>query len=542
MKKLSVLLMLALVAMQLQAQQYKYYVQFSDKDGSPYSLSEPTAFLSQRSLDRRSAKGIPLDSLDLPVNPSYVQQAAAAVNATVRYTLRWMNGAVIATPTAINTAILTALPFVDTAFCVCDSPDGPFGENLSDVSLPGENYSPDEPFSDKWYGNHWITASRMGGDKVNRAGYTGAGVMVGIICLGYYKVDEVPALARLRDEGRIVATRDFDNPDRSIYEPHHERGTCILQNMAAYNPGHYVGCAYDASYVLVAAENDSYEQPVEAYNLVAAYEYLDSIGADMVVNDLFYKDFDMPEQSFLPSQLDGSSTFLSSSLNTAADKGMAFFCNVLDVNLGNFNAPNDALGVMIVGAIHGNGDPQEDMMHGPTIDGRIKPDVCIFNDGCLNYSGRMIFKRFSFSVGNVASLAACALQKHPEWTSWQLLDSIRSWGSNAATPNNAVGWGETDFSKMLSRSEVGIDEPQAGNSTLRIYPNPATEMVTIAGNVENATVEILDMLGRTMLERKVNDSNETKIDVSTFAPGLYIVRIRNANGDASDVTRSMMVR
>ena len=534
--------MLALVAMQLQAQQYKYYVQFSDKNGSPYSLSEPTAFLSQRSLDRRTAKGIALDSLDLPVNPSYVQQAAAAVNATVRYTLRWMNGAVIATPAAINTATITALPFVDTAFCVSDSPDGSFGESLNNTSLPGTNYNSDVPFSDGWYGNHWITTQRMGGDKVNSAGYTGAGVMVGIISLGYYKVDEVPALARMRNEGRIVATRDFDNPNRSVYEPRYERGTCILQKMAAYNPGHYVGCAYDASFVLVAAENPSYEQLVEAYNIVAAYEYLDSMGVDMVVNDLIYLDFDMPEQSFLPSQLDGHSIFVSRSLNTAADKGMAFFGNVQDINMGNFYAPNDAPGIMIVGAIHGNGTPQEDMMGGPTLDGRIKPDVCVFDDGCLNYQGRMIFKRFSLCVGNVASAAACALQKHPEWTVWQLQDSIRAWGNNAANPNNEVGWGEPDFSKMLDPDELGIDEPQAVSTSLRIYPNPATEMVTIEGNMENATIEILDMMGRTVLVHKANSSCETQIDVSTLTSGLYIVKMHNANGDTSTATLSIMAR
>ena len=85
-----------------------YYVQFTDKDGSPYTLSEPTAYLSQRSIDRRTAKGIALDSLDLPVNPSYVQQAAEAVDATVRYTLRWLNGTVIASPAAIDVSTLTS--------------------------------------------------------------------------------------------------------------------------------------------------------------------------------------------------------------------------------------------------------------------------------------------------------------------------------------------------------------------------------------------------------------------------------------------------
>lgn len=82
MKKVAVFLVLALVAIQFQAQQYKYYVLFSDKDGSPYSLSDQTTFLRQRSIDCRAAKGIALDSFTLPVNPTYVQQAAAAVNAT----------------------------------------------------------------------------------------------------------------------------------------------------------------------------------------------------------------------------------------------------------------------------------------------------------------------------------------------------------------------------------------------------------------------------------------------------------------------------
>ncbi len=145
-------------------------------------------------------------------------------------------------------------------------------------------------------------------------------------------------------------------------------------------------------------------------------------------------------------------------------------------------------------------------------------------------------------VGNVASTAACALQKHPEWSSWQLLDTIRSWGNNAANPNNQIGWGEPDFSKMLDPDEVGIDDPQANNAALIVYPNPATEIVTIAGNMANATVEVLDMMGRTVLVHKANSSCETQIDISTLTPGLYIVQMHNANGDTSTATLSIMAR
>ena len=220
---------------------------------------------------------------------------------------------------------------------------------------------------------------------------------------------------------------------------------------------------------------------------------------------------------------------------------MAFFGNVQDVIMGSLNTPNDARGMMLVGGIHGNGTPQEDMIPGPTIDGRIKPDVCVFNDGFLNYEGRMVYLRFSFSVGNVASLAACVLQKHPEWTAWQLQDSIRSWGSNAANPNNQIGWGSPDFSKMLDPGEVGIEEPQASNSTLRIFPNPATEMVTIQG-IGNSTVEILDRMGRTVLSHKATGSHEVRLDVRNLAPGLYIVRSRTADGTTSAATFCIMAQ
>jgi len=54
--------------------EYYFYVQFSDKNNSPYSLSNPSAYLSARAIERRNAFGISCDSTDLPVNPSYINQ------------------------------------------------------------------------------------------------------------------------------------------------------------------------------------------------------------------------------------------------------------------------------------------------------------------------------------------------------------------------------------------------------------------------------------------------------------------------------------
>ena len=78
MKKLS-LLLLALVAgfyAQAQIATNIYWVQFTDKNDSPYSINVPEDYLSQRALDRRARLGIEIDEYDLPVNPQYLQAVA----------------------------------------------------------------------------------------------------------------------------------------------------------------------------------------------------------------------------------------------------------------------------------------------------------------------------------------------------------------------------------------------------------------------------------------------------------------------------------
>ncbi len=50
----------------------KYWIRFTDKNNSPYSINNPEEFLSQKAIDRRIIQGIPVVENDLPVNPSYI--------------------------------------------------------------------------------------------------------------------------------------------------------------------------------------------------------------------------------------------------------------------------------------------------------------------------------------------------------------------------------------------------------------------------------------------------------------------------------------
>ena len=63
-------------------------------------------------------------------------------------------------------------------------------------------------------------------------------------------------------------------------------------------------------------------------------------------------------------------------------------------------------------------------------------------------------------------------------------------------------------------------------ATVNLYPNPTRDVLTIS-NVENATIEIYNILGQVMTI-KTNMSNQETIDVSGYAAGAYMAKISNA--------------
>jgi|GEM_PF-4021705 len=56
-----------------------------------------------------------------------------------------------------------------------------------------------------------------------------------------------------------------------------------------------------------------------------------------------------------------------------------------------------------------------------------------------------------------------------------------------------------------------------------IFPNPASSVLTVS-NVRNATVALFDLTGRLMLTDETG-SFERKLDVSSFHPGIYLLRV-----------------
>jgi hypothetical protein len=70
-KTWAVVLLVLFLSENATGQQYAFRIRFTDKEGSP-DISNPSMFLSPRSLERRKAQGIALDSTDRRVSPVFI--------------------------------------------------------------------------------------------------------------------------------------------------------------------------------------------------------------------------------------------------------------------------------------------------------------------------------------------------------------------------------------------------------------------------------------------------------------------------------------
>ena len=63
--------------------QARYIIRLKDKGTSPYSIGNPSAFLTSRAIQRRTRYNINIDSADLPVTPRYVDSIRLAGTVTI---------------------------------------------------------------------------------------------------------------------------------------------------------------------------------------------------------------------------------------------------------------------------------------------------------------------------------------------------------------------------------------------------------------------------------------------------------------------------
>lgn len=113
--------------------------------------------------------------------------------------------------------------------------------------------------------------------------------------------------------------------------------------------------------------------------------------------------------------------------------------------------------------------------------------------------------------------------------------------TNAGTPYTDFVWSNPQgggYSKAsiaefcLAPVVVGLDEEGASFSSLSVFPNPATNTISISGVIngqDEIEISIYDLLGQSVFEEKqpATPTINQQVDVSWLANGIYIVQVRS---------------
>ena len=541
MKKLSFLLLFVVASLFAQAQIATdiYWVQFKDKANSPYSIDNPEAYLSDRALQRRANLGIAIDEYDLPVNPQYLQ-AVANCGAEILNPSKWLNGVTVhVTDPAVIDAV-NALDFVTT---VRNCPNDLKAQELKEHWMAKEQSVAEASQSFRgFYGGGTTQITQINGVALHDSGYWGEGVIIAVLDGGFVGTESHPVFDNMREEGRLLGTRDFVYGSTSVYSQS-SHGTSCLSTMAAYVPNTFVGTAPKASYYLLHTEDGNSENIVEEYNWVSGAEYADSLGVDVCSTSLGYIDFDMSQWDHPQSHFDGHTAPASMGAEIAVSRGM--ICTTSAGNEGEpwgggnqctLGIPADAEHVLTVGAVDGDGQRAYFSSVGPTYDGRIKPDVMAMGEGTFVASSDGEYYNgngTSFSNPVMAGAVACLRQARPYASVQEICDAVRACSNRASNPDSRYGYGIPDFSLALEL--LSVEEP-IGNTPahiISVYPNPSNgEVHVVLNDLHKAELTVYDIMGHKLYAYSFNGLNHTTLErfLNTLNEGVYFINAVSESG------------
>lgn len=75
-------------------------------------------------------------------------------------------------------------------------------------------------------------------------------------------------------------------------------------------------------------------------------------------------------------------------------------------------------------------------------------------------------------------------------------------------------------------SGIGLEEGATDGFTFRVFPNPASDVITINSIPQEATqLQVIDLQGKVLISDSISGAEQQTIDVSSLSPGSYMVQI-----------------
>lgn len=532
----------------------KYWVRFTNRFNSPYSIENPGEFLSQRALDRRAQFNIPIVENDLPVNPNYIE-AVANTGVTILNASKWFNSVTIYTtdPDALNQ--ISQFDFVLSVSKAGGKPneEGDFVKdyfkNESFALRPEESLHKSISAGDSYdYGDAFNQIHMLNGEVLHDMGYDGEGKMIAVLDAGFLNANQIGAFDSLWNNNQILGWRDFVNPQNPDIFGSHYHGTMVLSTMGANWPGQIVGTAPKADYWLIRTEDGDTETLIEELNWVSGAEFADSLGADVINSSLGYTTFDDPAQNHTYENMDGNTAWVTIGADMAVSKGMIVVNSAGNSGSGSWQyigAPADGDSVFSIGAVDGSGTYAGFSSQGPTFDGRVKPNVVAQGQSSTiidPLTGEVgSGSGTSFSSPITAGMVACLWQANPGKRNLEIMQAIQQSASQANNPDNFLGYGIPDYALAHSILTV-VDHQINPSSNLSVFPNPFDDHILLKstnGSSVIRSVELTDITGKVLFVTDY-DSGLYQVELSGMSeltPGFYFVRV---NFDSGSETRKLL--
>ena len=503
---------------------YRAWIYFYNKVGSEMCN------ISQKAKDRRAKSDVQSNHLwyDLEVSQIYINDILE-LGITIENESRWLNAVSVMCKISDieKIAKLKSVKKIEPVI----------GYKKTKIEYADNSLSNSRDFD---YGNALAQIEQINVHELHNAGYTGEGVIILVMDTGFDLTHNAMANINVIAQWDVInndsQTANETSAETSNSQDHH--GTAVLSTIAAYAPGELIGVAFDAEFLLAKTEDVTQEVQQEEDNYIAGLEWGEANGADVVSTSLGYLDW------YTYEDMDGNTAVTTIGIDIAVGLGMV--CVTAAGNEGNDQswyyiiAPADADSVISVGAVRENGLIASFSSHGPTFDGRIKPEVCARGSytWCINSNSTTTYSQMSgtsLACPLVGGAVALIRQVKPDWSAMEVREAVMMTASQSSNPDNSYGYGIMNAADAVEyEATVAIDRPDDLPSEFHVtnaYPNPFNPslIIEVSGAVgEYLTVDIFSLTGKSITNvytGTVFQPNQKMIWSPENIPnGIYVIR------------------
>ena len=307
------------------------------------------------------------------------------------------------------------------------------------------------------YGNSYRQNQIVNTIRLHKYGITGKKIKIGILGAGFYTPHTVFA------ETRILKEFDFATGKNTTLNYNHKKGmdhgTNVLSVIGGYKINEVIGIAYGADFILAKTDKSTDRLVEEELYAVYGARWLFESGANIISTSLSFNKFDNADY-YYPYQMNGTTAVITKTADSLSNLGVIFCCsagNKYEESWHIIEPPGDGFNVLSVGSIDKNLRHSFFSSAGPTVDGRIKPDIVTPGEGVwnANYLPKIKLEYgwnhgTSLSAPIAAGIAALVLSTHPELTNFQVIEAIKQTSSKINSPDTLYGWGIPDAEKAVS--------------------------------------------------------------------------------------------